>query len=355
MSSAKSKNAKKLRIALDVMGGDFSPINEIKGVIDFFNEDKLSNLDIEIVFVGNEKKINAALNQFNYSKLKFSIVHTDEVITMHDEPTAALKTKKNSSLYKGVELHSQGYVNGFVSAGNTGAVLSTATVLLGRIKGVSRPTIGSFIPTQKKTPVFLLDVGANAVCKSSFLYEFAVMASIHVHNMIGLENPRVALLNIGEETTKGTDVIQEAHKRLSESQLNFIGNVEGRDIFSGISDIIVCDGFVGNTILKFAESFPGFFKSKVKEFGKKNIFNLMSLAMIKPIIKKIFAGFDYQEYGGVPLLGVNGNVIIGHGKSSPKAIKFMIRRAVEMNLKGINQKIESAFSTHIYKEKENNI
>ncbi len=355
MANTKIKNRKKSRICLDVMGGDFAPINEIKGAIDFFEEDELSNLDLEIVFVGNEKKINAALNQFDYSKLKYSVVHTDEVITMHDEPTAALKSKKNSSLYKGLEMHKQGYVDAFISAGNTGAVLSTATVLLGRIQGVSRPTIGSFIPTQKKNPVFLLDVGANTICKPIFLYEFAVMASIQVRNMLGLENPRIALLNIGEETTKGTETIQEAHKLLSESQLNFIGNVEGRDILSGIADIIVCDGFTGNIVLKFAESFKGFFKTKVMDFGKKSIFNMMSLVFMKPIIKKIFAGFDYQEYGGVPLLGVNGNVIIGHGKSSPKAIKYMIHRAVAMNLKGINSKIETAFSTHNVKEKENKI
>lgn len=355
MNNIDSSNQKKIRISVDVMGGDFAPINEIKGAIDFFEDNDFPNLDMEVVFVGNEKKINAALNQFDYSKLNYSVVHTDEVITMHDEPTAALKQKRNSSLYKGIELHSQGYVDGFISAGNTGAVLSTATILLGRIKGVSRPTIGSFIPSQNKTPVFLLDVGANAVCKPTFLYEFAIMASIHVRNMLGLENPRVALLNIGEETTKGTETIQEAYKRLSNSQLNFIGNVEGRDILTGIADIIVCDGFSGNIVLKFAESFPTFFKATLKDFAKKNIFNLLSMVLVKPVIKKVFAGFDYQEYGGVPLLGVNGNIIIGHGKSSPKAIKYMIHRAVEMEVKDINSKIEAAFSSHNVKEKENNI
>jgi glycerol-3-phosphate acyltransferase PlsX len=222
--------------------------------------------------------------------------------------------------------------------------MSTATVLLGRIKGVSRPTIGSFFPTQKETPTFVLDVGANIDSKPRFLYEFAVMGSIQVTHMLGLEYPKIALLNIGEEKSKGNDIIQETYELLSKSNLNFIGNVEGRDILQGTADVVVCDGFTGNILLKFAESFVGFFKSKVITFSQKNIFNLITAGLMKPFLKKIFKQFDYQEYGGVPLLGVGGVVIIGHGKSSAKAIQNMIVRAKEMIINDVNKKIELALT-----------
>jgi glycerol-3-phosphate acyltransferase PlsX len=260
---------------------------------------------------------------------------------MNDYPTEALKRKKNSSLYKGIEYLSQGYADGFISAGNTGAVLSTATVLLGRITGVSRPTIGSFFPSQNNHPTLVLDVGANIDCKPRFLYEFAVMGSIYASQSFGLEHPRIGLLNIGEESSKGTDIIQQTYKLLKDSQLNFIGNVEGKDILQGTADVVVCDAFVGNIVLKFAESVLGILKFKFKQFAKKNILNLFMMAVFTPIIKKIFKDFDYQEHGGVPLLGVNGVVIIGHGKSSPKAIQNMIYQAVSNIKKDINTKIEN--------------
>jgi phosphate acyltransferase len=337
------KDSKVLRIALDAMGGDFAPVNEVHGAIKAC-EDFFVDKNVEIVLVGDENKIQSALKQFDHSKLNYSIVHADEVITMDDDPTAAVR-KKNSSLYKGLELHSQGYVDAFVSAGNTGAVLSTATILLGRIKGVSRPTIGSFFPSQNPTPCFVLDVGANIDCKAKFLYEFAVMGSIQATNILGINNPRVALLNIGEEKSKGSEVLQETYKLLNDSNLNFIGNVEGRDILKGTADVVVCDGFTGNIILKFAESFVGFFKSKVIAFSKQNIFNLATAGFMKPFLKKIFMQFDYQEYGGVPLLGVDGVVIIGHGKSSPKAVQHMLKRAVEMVNNDINTKISIALNS----------
>lgn len=341
-----SPETKCFRIALDAMGGDFAPINEIQGAIEAYKAYKAldSQTQIEIVFVGNETQIRSALAQFDYSDFKFSIVHAEEVVTMDDDPTDVLKNKKNSSLYKALELHSNGYADAFVSAGNTGAVLSTGTVLLGRIKGVSRPTIGSFFPTQGGQPVLVLDVGANVDSKPRFIYEFAVMGSIYTTQMLGVENPRVGLLNYGEEPTKGTETVKQAYKMIKESNLNFIGNVEGRDILLGSADVIVCDGFVGNVVLKFAESFLGFMKSLFKSFASKNILNLAIMAIFKPVIKKIFKNLDYQEYGGVPLLGVKGVVIIGHGKSTPKALKNMILRAVDIINKDLNKKIENALN-----------
>jgi glycerol-3-phosphate acyltransferase PlsX len=346
------KPQKIYRIALDAMGGDFAPMNEIQGAVNAYSS-KSPNLDFEIVFVGQEKKIKSAMNQLDMKNLNYSIVNADEIVTMEDDPTIALKKKKNSSLYKGLELHTQGYVDAFISAGNTGAVLATATVLLGRIKGVSRPTIGSFFPSDRDLPVLVLDVGANVDCKARFLYEFAVMGSIYFRNMYNIENPRVGLLSIGEEESKGNEIVLETFAMLKESNLNFIGNVEGRDILHAQADVIICDGFTGNIVLKFAESVLGFIKTKFKTFANKNIFNKIIMASFYPIFKKIFQDMDYQKYGGVPLLGVNGVTIIGHGKSSPLAIQNMINRALEQCQKDINEKIELALNPQNMLQKTN--
>lgn len=345
----KLPNSNKIRIALDAMGGDFAPENEVKGAIFAYNELK-SSAEIEIIFVGDENKIKSVLAQNEHSGLSYSIVHTDELITMHDDPVAVLKTKKKSSLYRAAELHAKGEADTFVSAGNTGAMLSVSTMLLGRIKGVSRPTIGTFMPTAKSTPAFVLDVGATIDLKPRFLYEFAIMGNVYVSHFLGKEKPSVALLNIGEEETKGTDAIKETYKMLSESHLNFIGNIEGRDILAGAADIVVCDGFTGNIVLKLAESFISILKSKIKDYSTKGFFNKLKVAMMIPTLKEVLSEFDYQEYGGVPLLGVNGVVIIGHGKSTPKAIKNMIVRSVEFSKKGINQQIENALKSNIINE-----
>lgn len=339
---------KTYRIALDAMGGDFAPINEVAGAIEASKE--IIGEELEIIFVGNENKIRSALSQFDESNLNYSIVNADEVVAMDDDPTLVLKKKKNSSLYKGIELHANGYADAFVSAGNTGAMLSTSTVILGRINGVARPTIGSFFPSVQPHPSLVMDVGANVVCKPRFLYEFAVMGSIYSRQILGLENPRVGLLNIGEEKSKGTDIVKETHALLGESQLNFLGNVEGRDILQGNADVIVCDGFVGNIILKFAESVFPFIKSQIKTFAGKKIFNKLMVAIAAPVLKKIFKQFDYQQYGGLPILGVNGVSIVGHGKSSPTAFKNMIFKAVEIVKKDVNKKIEIALNPQVISE-----
>lgn len=341
---------KKYRIALDAMGGDFAPYNEIQGAIEAFHNQK-PDFDLEIVFVGKETKIKSVMSQFDTNGMEYSIVNAEEIVQMNDDPTLALKKKKDSSLYKGLQLHSNGYVDAFISSGNTGAVLSHATVMLGRIKGVSRPTIGTFFPTENNYPSLLIDVGANIDSKPRFLYEFAVMGSIFLNHMMGIENPRIALINIGEEKSKGTAVIQETYKMLEQSNLNFIGNVEGRDLFLGSADVMVTDGFTGNVLLKFAESFPSFLKSTIKSFAKKSIFNRLIIALMIPILKKILKEFDYEEYGGVPLLGVNGTVLVGHGKSSPKAINSMISEAVEIIKKDVNSKIEYALNPPVITEK----
>ncbi len=331
------------RIALDAMGGDFAPGNEILGAIKAF-ESKLGGFNAEVIFVGNEEKIKKVLTQYDTSLLNYSIAHAPDVVTMHDEPSSALKKKRTSSLYKGVELVAESYADAFVSAGNTGAVLATATVLLGRIPGVSRPTIGTFFPTQNKYPSLVLDVGANIDVKPKYLYEFAVMGSVAATQIYGIENPKVGLLNIGEEETKGTEVLKQTYRMLKDSQLNFVGNIEGKDILTGMTDVIVCDGFTGNVVIKFAEGFYSLIKNKIKAMGKGSILNKAMLLMAAPAMKKMFKDFNYEAYGGVPLLGVNGSVVIGHGKSSPEAVKNMIFKAYEFVDKNVNTKIVNALN-----------
>jgi glycerol-3-phosphate acyltransferase PlsX len=325
------------------MGGDNAPRNEIEGAIAALQHPRQH--EIELVFVGREPDIRSVLSTVEAKDVKFSIVHADEVVGMDEDPTSVFKKKKNSSLYKGLELHASGKVDAFVSAGNTGAVMSVATLLLGRIQGVSRPTIGSFLPNEHNTATLVLDVGANAEVKPKFLYEFAVMGSIYTRQIRGVEKPRVGLLNIGEEPTKGTEIVQQAYQELAQSNLNFIGNVEGRDIFKGTADVVVCDGFTGNVVLKFAESMLGLLKARFRSFASQSLLNKLAMAMVLPTLKKVLKGLDYQEYGGVPLLGVKGVVIIGHGSSTPVAIKNMILVAEEMVAKGVNRRIEQALTS----------
>ncbi len=332
---------KKYRIAIDAMGSDFAPENEVRGAELLGSEKTAQNA--ELIFVGKQELIEKTILGKSI-KLPYEIVNADEVITMEDKATSAIKEKRNSSLFIGNELVNEGRADAIISAGNTGAMMSAATIILGRIRGVSRPTIGSFFPTVASYPTLLLDVGVTVDSRPRFLYEYAVMGNIYYKNVLGEPNPRIGLLNVGEESSKGTEDYKEANKLLSESSLNFIGNVQGSDIFMANAHIIVCDGFTGNVILKFAESFLGFMKRKFKNFADKNIINKFKVALTVPALTAIATELDYQQYGGVPLLGVNGTVIIGHGKSSPLAIKNMLLRAIEAVESGVNKKIETALN-----------
>lgn len=336
-----------LRIAIDVMGGDYAPLHEIQGALMAYKAFNNSNTPVEFIFVGREAVIRDILNKQNLDiGFRYSIVSAEEVITMEDEAAISIRTKKNSSLICGIQLHKSGGADAFISAGNTGAVMTAATLILGRIKGVSRPVIGSFFPTMKDQPTLVLDVGANAECKPKFLYEFAIMGSIYLREITGLKSPKIGLLNVGEERTKGNTLALDAYHLLEQNpKLNFIGNVEGRDILAGSSDVVICDGFTGNIVLKFAESIITMLKSKIQSHAGKSILNKIAVAVMVPTLRKILKEFDYQEYGGVPLLGVNGVVIIGHGKSSPLAIKNMLIRAVEIVEKQINIRIEEELQT----------
>ncbi|MDC1068192.1 phosphate acyltransferase PlsX [Candidatus Kapabacteria bacterium] len=335
-----SKN-KKIRIAIDLMGSDKFPISELDGVARFNQHGIDSNT--MFYFIGDEKTITKELPNHNLDGLDYEIVHTSEVVHMDDEATVALR-KRNSSIYKGIELQKEGKVDAFISAGNTGATLSISTILLGRIAGASRGTIGTFFPTMEKRPTLILDAGANIDSKPKFLEEFAVMGALYYKEMFQIENPKVALLNIGEEETKGNELALATHKLLKASKLNFIGNVEGRDVLFGKADVIVCDGFTGNILLKFAESFLVFLKQAIRGYADKGLYKKLKVGMFAPTLKDIFKEFDYQEQGGVPLLGVNGVVIIGHGSSTGRAVENMIKRAIEIISVNLNKKIETALS-----------
>ena len=335
-----------MRIALDAMGGDYAPDNEVQGAI-LAALSVPSKTDLEVIFVGRENQIRASLSKVDTSKLQYSIVHADDIVGMGDEASTVVKKKRDSSLFKGIELHANGKADAFVSAGNTGAVMTTATLVLGRIKGVSRPTIGSFFPTVNSRPALLVDAGANIDCKPRHLYEFAIMGSIYYSQILQVATPKVGLLNIGEESTKGTEIVLQTYELLKQSSLNFIGNVEGRDILFGEADVFVCDGFTGNIILKFAESIIGVLKAKIKQHADKGFLEKIAVGAMAPTLRKVLKEFDYQEYGGVPLLGVNGVAIIGHGKSSPKAIQNMIVRAVDVASKNVNGLIATTIASLI--------
>jgi glycerol-3-phosphate acyltransferase PlsX len=323
---------------VDAMGSDESPLNDVSGAIIAAE----SRPDIlEIILVGKENLINAELSKHKVNLKNISVLNADEVITMEDSPTESLKLKPDSSLSRGINLVKEKKADAFVSAGNTGAVMTASILKLGRIEGVGRPTIGSLFPTDfGKTMVF--DVGASVDCKAKHLLEFAIMGNIYMKNIYELNNPKIGLLSVGEEKSKGDSLTLEAYELLEKSNLNFIGNVEGRDVLRGKADVIVCDGFVGNVILKFAESVLDVIKGKFRSYAEKGFFKKIWIKMMYGTLRNVvLKDFDYQEYGGVPLLGINGVTIIGHGKSSPIAIKNMIYKAEEMVSKGVNEKIRN--------------
>lgn len=340
--------ARPVRVVLDAMGGDHAPGNEVQGAILALKD---LGPNVELILVGREGDL-ALLISKHQGSASIRIVHAPDVVGMGDEPSSIIKTRRESSLYVGLELMRSGQADAFVSAGNTGGVMATATMLCGRIPGVSRPTIGSFFPTKTGRPTLLLDVGANVDSKPKFLSDYAVMGSVYTELMIGIERPTVGLLNVGEEEGKGTEVAREAYGLLQTNGVNFAGNVEGRDILAGTVDIVVCDGFEGNIVLKFAESILGFLKDRFRAYADRGIVQKLLIGAFRPVLKSALRDMDYQEYGGVPLLGINGVAIIGHGSSSPLALSNMIKRAVEMVRKDVNGTIQKALATAASPSKE---
>lgn len=325
-----------MRIAVDAMGGDFAPRAIVTGAISAAR----TNREIEIVLVGDEEAIKHELSlHFRTQDLPISIHHASQVIEMEDHPAQALRTKRDSSISVAMELHKKGEVDAVVSAGNTGAVLGAALMKLRKIRGVMRPAIGSILPTGRGR-TFLIDVGTNVDSRPQQLLQFGIMGSIFVKKLFGVENPRVGLLNIGEESSKGPEIIQKTYQLFLSAPFNFIGNVEGRNILSEMVDVVVCDGFVGNIILKFAESISSVYTRSLRTRIGKRLQYKFGAYLLRPAFRRLKKTFDYAEYGGVPLLGVNGVVIIGHGGSPPKAITNAIFEAEKMINENVNKTIE---------------
>ncbi len=329
-----------VRIAVDAMGGDNAPHDIINGAIESARRSKGR---YEIVLVGDQEVIEKELKHHLFIKdLPISIEHASQVVGMEEAPATALRKKPDSSIAVATKLHKMGKVQGVVSAGNTGAVMAAALFVMERIEGVMRPSIGSMFPHEAGVS-FLIDVGANVECKPAQLLQFGMMGSIFINHYYGIENPRVGLVNIGEEESKGTESIQQTYQLLKSSPLNFVGNLEGNDILRGKADVIVCDGFVGNLLVKFSESIDRMVSLGLKKTIGGNLQGSLGHWLIQPKFRMMWKIFDYQEYGGAPLLGVKGNFVICHGRSNHKAI----RRAVVEVLKMVEEKIADHIETKI--------
>jgi glycerol-3-phosphate acyltransferase PlsX len=298
-----------MNIALDMMGGDFAPLEAVKGVSQYLQEDKTPGT---LTLIGHKDQLESLLNEHHVPANSVRVVHAEQVIDMHEHPTKALKEKQQSSIAIGFHLLASGKTDAFISAGNTGAMLVGALFSIKALDGVLRPTISSVIPKDNGATGLLLDVGLNSDCKPEQLNQFAVMGSVYAQLVLGLENPRVGLLNVGEEEGKGNILAQATYPLLKENKhIHFVGNIEGRDLLLDKADVMVCEGFTGNVILKLAES-------------------LYEINQAKQIDNEYFNRFNFENYGGTPVLGVSKPVVIGHGISKAKAFKNMIRVAQKM-------------------------
>lgn len=313
-----------MRIAVDAMGGDHAPEEVVKGALKAAAEYK-----VEIILVGNPDRLEAELAKHHWKDLPITIVSALQTIEMGEHPASAVRRKGDSSIMVATDLVKKGEAEAVVSAGNTGAAMAAAKLRLRSIPGIERPAIAAVLPTEKER-CLLLDVGANVDCKSSHLLHFALMGSVYAEKIWGIERPRVGLLNIGEEETKGNELSLATYELLKQSNLNFIGNVEGRDITKGDVDVIVCDGFIGNVVLKFGEGLSSSIFHLIKEEIKNSFLAKLGIVFLASIFGNLKKKMDYSEYGGAPLLGVNGVSIISHGSSKEKAIKNAIRVAKEV-------------------------
>ncbi len=322
-----------MRIVVDAMGGDYAPGAVVEGAIYASGQYKIS-----ITLVGDAQKINEELAKHKTKNLDIDVLSTDEVIEMHEPAAASVRKKRNSSIVRGIDLLKAGKGDAFVSAGNTGAVVCAATLSLRMLAGIERPGISIMIPTLHE-PSLLIDVGANINPKPLHLLHYAIMSDAYCRCVLHRDNPKIGLLSVGEEESKGTEFVRETFKLLEDSGVNFIGNVEGRDIFSGSCDVIVCDGFAGNVALKVSESLVETLGTFLYRELMRNIVTKFGVLLLKGGLKRLKKRLDYSEYGGAPLLGVDGVVIIGHGRSSAKAVKNAIRVAKEEVELKVNAKI----------------
>jgi len=325
-----------LTIAVDAMGGDLAPTSEVEGAVQ-----AVRSIDVKVLLVGQEDVVRPELQKVEgYRDLPIEIVHASERITMTDSAAKAVRTKRDSSMRVASRLVRDGCAQAMVSAGNTGAVMATAKMVQGVVPGVERPALVGIFPTMEQKPVVLVDVGANVDCDPPMLAQFAVMAEIYSRKVLHTVNPRVGILSIGEEEHKGNDLTRATFPLLKSLNINFIGNVEGRDIYRGEVDVIVCDGFIGNVALKVSEGLVDMFKKLLRESLEATIAGKIGYAFSKNAFAEFRKRLDYSEYGGAPLLGVRGGCIICHGRSNPNAIKNAIRVAAEFSAGKVNEGIE---------------
>ncbi|MEW6125448.1 MAG: phosphate acyltransferase PlsX [Acidobacteriota bacterium] len=333
-----------LKIAVDAMGGDYAPASEVEGAIQAVRE-----LDASVILVGQIEKIQSELAKHRaaqdavWDESKIEIVDAREVITMNDPVAQAFRRKRDSSIRVAATLVQEGKAHALVSAGNTGAVMMTAKLIIGSLSKVDRPALATVLPTYDRAGAVLLDVGANAECKPKHLYEFAVMGSLYSSAILGVENPRVGVLSIGEEEEKGNDLTKEAAKLLKDSRLNFIGNVEGRDLYNNQADVIVCDGFTGNVALKVSEGVVEFIMSFFKKAMAASEANAAMAS--NPVFASLRKRLDYSEYGGAPLLGIKSATVICHGRSNAKAIRNAIAVARDYSVGKVSERIEEQLTT----------
>jgi glycerol-3-phosphate acyltransferase PlsX len=334
-----------MNIAIDAMGGDHAPDEIVAGALRAANEFSSS-----LTLVGDEAVLRRLLSQ-NGRHSYIRIHHASETIQMGESPLAAIRKKKDASICVAVDLVARGEAQAVLSAGDTGAAMAAATLKLGRLAGIDRPAIATVLPTVSGHTV-LLDAGANVDCKPSMLAQFAVMGSIYAQCLFNLPAPQVGLLSIGEEDTKGNEVTKAAFKLLSEAPINFVGNVEGRDVGLGTVDVVVCDGFVGNILLKVAEGYAQYFVQLMREELTRSLWSKIAAHLLKPAFQRMKQRADYSEYGGALLLGVNGVCIIAHGSSQARAIASAVRVAQQMVEANVVQRVRDSLLTWRVTEEE---
>lgn len=317
------------------MGGDFAPRSEVEGALLAVRE-----YGVGVALVGQKEVVEHELARHDARGAAVDVVHASEVITMTESALRAVRRKRDSSIRVAARLVAEGAAAGMVSAGNTGAVMATLKLEWGSLPGVDRPALASVFPTTSGTAAVMVDVGANVDCKPHHLQQFAIMGEIYYRAIFGVSRPRVGLLSIGEEATKGNELVRETHRRLKESPVNFVGNVEGRDVFSGQVDVIVCDGFIGNVALKISEGMAEAVTDMLRSSLSSNLSAKVGYVLSRQAYEEFRKRVDYSEYGGAPLLGVKGVGIICHGRSNANAIKNAIRVAMEVAAGRINEKIE---------------
>ena len=310
-----------MRIALDAMGGDRAPSEIVQGAV----SGALAN-GVEVVLVGAEAVVRRELAKHAPRGPQIEVVDAPEVVREDESSARAVRQKKNSSIVVGMKLLKQGEVSAFISAGSSGAIMAAALLILGMQEGVERPALGTVFPTAQG-PTLFLDVGANSDCKPIYLHQFAHLGSSYMQNAFGIASPRVSLLSNGEEETKGNQLVREAHRLLKASNLNFLGNVEGKDVAMGVADVVVTDGFTGNIIMKVTEGVKELLHAAAEQEMQRGPHVALAFALLRPLFQGMTKRFDYTEYGGAPLLGVRGNVIISHGRSDARAIKSAVRLA----------------------------